>query len=207
MSNPSARVPPLVLDRAEQLFASALYVGMVYRIWPENLSLNQLGPALYLVSEGIVLFFLLIRRSSANISLRPVDWFVAFAGTTFPLLVMKGAEPLTLFGGAFLTMFGIFVQVGAKLSLARSFGMVAANRGVKTSGAYRFVRHPMYLGYMISHVGFLLMVPLAWNAVVFIPAWALLVTRIHMEERLLSQDPAYQTLKQETPWRLIPFVY
>ena len=29
-----------------------------------------------------------------------------------------------------------------------------ANRGVVSTGLYRLVRHPIYLGYLITHAGF-----------------------------------------------------
>ena len=53
-------------------------------------------------------------------------------------------------------MVGLAVQVAGKAVLGRSFGAVAANRGVVTAGPYRWVRHPIYLGYLISHAGFIL---------------------------------------------------
>ena len=39
-------------------------------------------------------------------------------------------------------------------TLGRSFGIVAANRGVKTRGPYRLVRHPAYFGYLMSYLGY-----------------------------------------------------
>lgn len=54
-------------------------------------------------------------------------------------------------------------HVGAKLCLWRSFGLVAAHRGLKAGGLYAVVRHPMYAGYVISHVGYLLVAPSWWN--------------------------------------------
>ena len=58
-----------------------------------------------------------------------------------------------------ITISGFVLQLSAKLTLRRSFGVVAANRGVKASGPYRLVRHPMYAGYALTHVGFLLAGP------------------------------------------------
>jgi len=160
-----------------------------------------------LIPEGIIVFFLLIRRSTTEISLRPQDWAVALLATTAPLLIVKGAAPTNLEAGLFLLLFGTLTQVVAKLSLRRSFGLVAANRGVKTGGVYRYVRHPMYLGYMISHVGFLLMSPSVWNAFVYVVCWGCLILRIAFEERVLSKDETYQAFKLRVPHRLIPGVY
>lgn len=195
------------IDRFEQAAALILYGFLVARVWPGDLSANNLAPALVLLSEGVVVFFLLIRRASSEISLRPQDWLAAVIGTTAPLLVAKSAEPAFLGPGVFLLLFGMATQVSAKFSLRRSFGLVPANRGVKTGGAYRYARHPMYLGYMISHVGFLLLAPTIWNAAVYLVCWICLLFRIEFEERLLSEDPGYQAFKRKVRFRLLPGVY
>ena len=44
---------------------------------------------------------------------------------------------------------GLLVEDG-KLSLGRSFGLMPANRGVVSTGMYRLVRHPIYLGYLVT---------------------------------------------------------
>ncbi len=196
-----------ILDRGEQTAALVFYAFLVERIWPENLSLGALAPAIVLLSEGVVILFLIIRRPTTFISLRPQDWIVAIAGTVAPLLIIKGAEPANLSIGIFLMLFGMATQVSAKLSLRRSFGLVAANRGVKTGGAYRYVRHPMYLGYMISHVGFILMSPTVWNLAVYAIGWTCLVARVAFEERLLSEDAAYQAFKQRVRFKLVPGLF
>jgi len=196
-----------LLDRFEQAAALLLYGTLVARIWPEDLSPANLAPALVLLSEGVIVFFLIIRRPSNNISLRPQDWIAAIVGTTAPLLVSKTAEPAFLAPGVILLLIGMATQISAKLSLRRSFGLVPANRGLKTDGAYRFARHPMYLGYMISHVGFLMLAPTAWNIGVYAVCWVCLILRIEFEERLLSEDPGYQAFKTKVRFRLIPGVY
>jgi protein-S-isoprenylcysteine O-methyltransferase Ste14 len=102
---------------------------------------------------------------------------------------------------------GFLLQVAAKLTLRRSFGVVAANRGVKASGPYRLVRHPMYAGYILTQLGFLLAAPVLWNLLVYAVLWSFQVLRIRAEERVLRQDPAYQALAGQVRWRLIPGLY
>ena len=48
---------------------------------------------------------------------------------------------------------GLVLVVVGKMALGRSFGIVPANRGVVVRGPYTLVRHPIYTGYLITHVG------------------------------------------------------
>ena len=97
--------------------------------------------------------------------------------------------------------------MSAKLSLNRSFGIVAANRGVKTGGPYAYVRHPMYLGYFLSQAAILIMNFSAWNILV-LSIWATSqVLRIHAEERVLLRDPSYSAHATRVPYRLVPWIY
>src|SRR5207249_2415332 len=83
------------------------------------------------------------------------------------------------------------------VTLGRLFGVRPALRGLVTSGPYRFVRHPMYLSYVLADIGYNLQ---EWNSVTLLlvlVGWASLVYRIHAEERVISQHaewPAYVVL-------------
>lgn len=102
---------------------------------------------------------------------------------------------------------GLVVSVAAKLTLRRSFGLVAANRGVIVSGPYRLVRHPMYAGYLMIHVGYLLSGPNAWNVFIYALTTGLQIVRILAEERVLKADPLYQQLCLKVRYRLVPLVF
>ena len=67
-----------------------------------------------------------------------------------------------------------------------------ANRGVVSTGLYRFVRHPIYMGYLITHVGFVAANPPTWNLVVLVAADLALMLRAVCEEGTLPQDDAYR---------------
>ena len=196
-----------LLDIVEQVAVLALYTWLVIRLWPGEFSTSNWYPVVLLLSEGLVVALLLIRRPTDRISTRGLDWLLAVGGTFVVLLVGQGGAPLHGPLGAVLMLVGLAIHVGAKLSLFRSFGVVAANRGVKAGGLYRLVRHPMYAGYMLTHVGFLLVAPSFWNLAVYAAAWAFLVARIYAEERVLSEDPKYLELKARVPYRLLPGVF
>jgi protein-S-isoprenylcysteine O-methyltransferase Ste14 len=69
------------------------------------------------------------------------------------------------------------------------------------------VRHPIYSGYLITHVGFLLGFPSVHNLIVYSAALAIQIARLLREEHLLKQDPRYQEYMKLVPYRLIPKVF
>ena len=68
-------------------------------------------------------------------------------------------------------MAGLCVNISAKLFLNRSFGIVAANRGIKRGGPYRLVRHPMYFGSILTQVGFVLASFKLTTLALYLVAW------------------------------------
>ena len=84
---------------------------------------------------------------------------------------------------------GLLIVIAGKLSLGRSFGLIPANRGIVSSGLYRVVRHPIYLGYLITHVAFLAANPTLWNVALLVVADIALLARAVCEEQTLAKDP------------------
>ena len=196
---------PARLDRIEQVAIVVLWLFLVERVWT---SANPLAPLL-LIAETSVMLFVLIRRPTTAISVRPGDWMLAITATAGPLLIMPGPNPWPALAplGIALVLFGNLFQVWAKLSLRRSFGIAPANRGIKISGPYRLVRHPMYAGYLVTHIGIFLLMPSLLNLAIYVVSWWSQTLRLLAEERLLGLDPAYQEFSKNTRWRMIPGVF
>jgi len=102
---------------------------------------------------------------------------------------------------------GLAIVIAGKITLGRSFGLMPANRGVVSSGVYRIVRHPIYLGYLITHVAFLAATPSAWNIAALLAADAALLARAVCEEQTLSRDERYRAYQQTVRWRVCPGVF
>lgn len=196
-------------DGGEKLLYGALFAYFAYGFSSTFLAEPKLITGLYLADQTIVMLFLLFRRPAQQISTRPFDYPVAAAGTLLPLLAVPpaGAPVAPILLLVVLAMAGLMLHLGAKLSLRRSFGIVAADRGIKIQGPYRLVRHPMYLGYIMVQLALLLAGPSLWNAIIFPLTWLMLVLRISAEERLLSQNGDYRAFQDKTRFRLIPGLY
>jgi protein-S-isoprenylcysteine O-methyltransferase Ste14 len=107
-------------------------------------------------------------------------------------------------GGIVLVTLAACLSLVSLLSLGRRFGVFPALRGLATRGAYRLVRHPMYLAYVLSDIGYNLQ---EWNfgtALLVIVGWASLIYRIYAEERILSQDSVWRNYVARARYRLIP---
>jgi protein-S-isoprenylcysteine O-methyltransferase Ste14 len=102
---------------------------------------------------------------------------------------------------------GMIVQISAKAVLWRSYGLIPANRGVKIGGPYRFVRHPMYAGYTITHIGFLLGFPSLQNFLLYSLTLLVEVARLTREELILNKDPVYRQYATRVRYRLLPGVF
>ena len=49
----------------------------------------------------------------------------------------------------------------------------------------------MYTGYVLNHIGFLMLFFSVWNLVIYATCWVLLYLRAIEEERFLLRDPEY----------------
>ena len=102
---------------------------------------------------------------------------------------------------------GIYLEIAAKLSLGRSFGIIAANRGVRTQGPYRFIRHPMYAGYLLTHIGILMAMPTWRTAALYSMTLTFQLWRMEREEGVLKHDADYRSFAQRVRYRLVPELF
>ena len=158
--------------------------------------------------ETLLCTLFLIRRQTVRVSPYVMDWVVGVAGSFLPLLVRANVA-LSSFDvpGRILQIIGFAVSLIALVSLNRSIGIVAADRGVKTGGLYRVVRHPMYLGYMLSLSGYWLLFPSTRNFVIVYMTIILLIARIELEEYVLTKNPKYREYCEVVGWRIVPGIY
>jgi protein-S-isoprenylcysteine O-methyltransferase Ste14 len=77
-----------------------------------------------------------------------------------------------------------------------------------SSGLYRLVRHPLYVGALIMMVGTPLALGSYWGLVAIIPGLLALAVRIEDEERMLLDDlDGYEQYMKDVRYRLVPYVW
>lgn len=169
---------------------------------------HNLSNLFFAAEQGLLVFMFLTRRRSTTTSLRPVDWVVATLGAWLPL-VMRPHD-----SGGYLEVWGTGIQVlgltcviVSFATLGRSFGVVAANRGLKVGGPYRFVRHPIYFSHSITMIGFVIANLWWFNIALILTITVFQVLRINAEERVLVATSDYASYKQRVRWRLLPGLY
>lgn len=106
-----------------------------------------------------------------------------------------------------IQLLGLAMAIVALGSLRRSFGLAPANRGVKTSGMYRFVRHPLYAAYLVTFGGYVLAYPAPRNLALLAASITGQLLRMALEERLLLRDQEYVDYAAVTRFRIVPRVY
>ncbi len=194
------------LDVIEKIILLTFYTYFLIPILEAVLLRGDMGAVLLAVSETLVVALVFFRKPAQVLSQRPQDWLLAFGATLSPTLVrpLEGAPNAIANVAALLMVGGIVFQIISKSMLGRRFGIVAANRGICASGPYRIVRHPIYMGYMLTHIGFLCLAPTWWNLAMYALTYSLMIPRIFAEERLLRRDPEYAAYCERVTSRLIP---
>lgn len=161
------------------------------------------------IEEIIVVVLAISRRRPVASSTRTTDWIAAFAGSYGALLLRPAGD--ALFGLEWcwtaLQILGAVCAIAALLRLRRSFGVVAANRGVTRSGMYRVVRHPLYASYLVAMTGYVLAAPTARNVIVVAAVTVAQLWRISAEERVLDADDDYRAYKATVRYRLVPGLF
>jgi protein-S-isoprenylcysteine O-methyltransferase Ste14 len=199
----------MLCDLLARAIVIVLFSILSANLFGEFLNTGHLTGLLLLASEALVVVLTLIRRRTTLVD-RSIMGVVATAmSLAGPPLFRAGGEaglvPDT--ATAVVSAVGLALVIFGKVTLGRSFGIAPANRGVVISGPYLLVRHPIYTGYLITHVAFLAAHPTLWNAVVIAVADGALVVRALIEERILSGDAQYRSYCQRVGWHLVPGLF
>jgi protein-S-isoprenylcysteine O-methyltransferase Ste14 len=205
---PDAR-PRDVADSVARVLLVALFSFMAVRLGADFLQTGRITGLLLLASEALVVVFTVLRRAPAVVDRSMRARVLTTLSLLGPPLVRPSSvapiapEAVTVA----LSALGLLVVIGGKLSLGRSFGLIPANRGIVSTGLYKVVRHPIYLGYLVTHFAFAAANPTMWNVAMLVAADLALMARAVCEEETLSRDEAYRAYQTRVRWRVVPGVF
>ena len=192
-----------------RLSIGALFMVFAWHLGGDFVRTGRPTDLLLLVCEGLVVVLTCFRRRALAVDQRMGARIVTISSMLAPLLArpIVGAGWISETAAASIGAIGLLIVIGGKICIGYSFGLLPANRGVIDRGLYRIVRHPIYLGYLITHVPFLLAHPTPWNLMIVISGDFALIVRTYYEEETLLLDPHYARYRGNVRWRLVPGVY
>lgn len=206
-SQPSESVLTDILLRIYVAGAITFFALAALSHWrsnPERISLLFVA-----ITETITAGIIICSRRAQRRDWRPLSVIASFISMSY-LLALSLSPGKHLFSeqvGVSLQVAGLAMQLYAKLSLGRSFGVLPATRLLVTRGAYRWVRHPIYFGYLIAHTGFLVSNFSLQNLAVFVVLYLAQLVRIFREEEMLLELPGYYRYRDTVRYRLIPYLF
>jgi protein-S-isoprenylcysteine O-methyltransferase Ste14 len=175
------------------------------------------SPLRYTATATTCVFYAVIiwcyaRRGPAAASSRSVTAHVAAVAATcapfvFPLLTAASPGETLQIGADVLLIAGTAWAVWSLRFLGRNLSVIAQARDVVDSGPYRWVRHPLYAGEIVSSLGLALTVGSlsaigVWAALCLLQAYR----AISEEQVLLDALPGYREYRSRTA-ALLPSVF
>ena len=158
----------------------------------------------------ILVITMVFRRTPVRVTPNPWYWGLAFVATygliAYLAFAQRGSAIVPIVIPGLLVMVSVALVIYARLSLGRSIGYVPADRGIITSGPYRFVRHPIYSGLFVTLLAFCLRAYSPLNLLLSVILVGLFMIKSMIEERFLCGNPQYAGYMKEVRWRWLPGV-
>jgi protein-S-isoprenylcysteine O-methyltransferase Ste14 len=197
-------------DWAARGIVCVMFGALCVNIFQEFLRTGHITGLMLLASESLVIVLTLARRRATLVDRSVPAAIVTFVSVAGPPL-MRADSDIAALAPDLLTgvvsAIALLLILSGKVTLGRSFGLVPANRGVVVQGPYTAVRHPIYSGYLVAHIAFLVAHPGTWNIAVLTIADGALIVRALLEERVLSKDAHYRAYCRRVAWHLVPGVF
>jgi len=129
-----------------------------------------------------------------------------------PILTLRFDIPVAIqLVGAVLNIVGVIIVLCSHLWLGKNWSgrvRIRADHELITSGPFRCIRHPLYLGFFLVIVGITLSLKTVAGIVIWLMAVVVYDIKARQEEKLLTQyfGEKYRRYQART-WRFIPYVY
>jgi len=199
---------PVLTDALARVCVGVLFALLTISLTAEFRRTGHVTGLLLVGSESLVVVLTIVRRRTQIVDRSPTAAILTVASLIGPPLLRPGGAAIASDQvTAMVSAVGFAIIVYGKISLGRSFGLIPANRGVVTAGPYAVVRHPIYSGYLTTHLAFVAAYPTALNVAIILLADGALVWRALIEERVLADDRAYRAYCSRVAWHLVPGVF
>ena len=166
MREPPSTAAAVLTDLLARAMIVVLFSLLSINLFGDFMRTGHVTGLLLLASESLVVILTVVRRRRALVDrsiAAAVMTTVSLAGPPLLRATPTTRRSLPDIVTALVSAARPVLVVVGKMALGRSFGIVPANRGVVVRGPYTLVRHPIYTGYLITHVAFLAAHPTPWN--------------------------------------------
>lgn len=169
------------------------------------------GAALICAFYALIIWCYLRRSRAVATSGSVTGYAAAVAATFLPLTLplLHGAPPEASLrnAGYLLVLTGTCWAVWSVRFLGRSISVIAQAREVVDRGPYRLIRHPLYVGELVSSLGVAIIAGTVWVLCVWVALCLLAAYRALREEQVLLQAlPGYCAYRARTA-ALLPGIF
>jgi protein-S-isoprenylcysteine O-methyltransferase Ste14 len=174
-------------------------------------AVRWVGAMLVCAFYALIIWCYLRRGRAVATSGSLTGYVAAVTATLLPLTLplLRGAPPAALqqYVGYLLIAAGTSWAVWSVRFLGRSISVIAQAREVVDRGPYRLVRHPLYVGELVSALGVAIVVGTVWALCAWVALCLLQAYRALREEQVLLQAlPGYRSYRARTA-ALLPGVF
>lgn len=139
-----------------------------------------------------------------------LGWLAVAAQVVVVVVLLLGPGPWFT-GPAWLTALGVVLVLTGGLAGVAALGgaltptpVPLAGASLRTTGLYRWVRHPIYSGLLLAGVGVVCCAPSWWRVLEWAVLLGLLLVKSAWEERMLAEEhPDYPAYARRTG-RFVP---
>lgn len=149
---------------------------------------TQLIFFLLLVLRDFVAAYFFLKREDAQQNSSRFISVIAYVSSAMPLMYFSpnGASKEILLASDILAIIGFLFVALATIELGTSIGISPAKRTLVKTGIYKWISHPMYVGYIISETGLMFLNP--QNILIFSLSILFYFVRMKSESMLINSN-------------------
>ncbi len=163
----------------------------------------------FIFYSSFIFYFTVSKKSRVEGIKKKIEVILPIISISCPVFLNFSGEfrelSITWYILVFL-FFGLFISTWGLFTLRKDFSLFIEAVGIIKTGPYQYVKHPIYLGELLTTFGFVLIINTVMAYCIFILSLILVLIRANMEEKKLIK--AFPNEKQyfSSPPAFIPFL-